>query len=184
MPAFADRDDPELLAAVARGDDAAFGVIYRRYLPVVLRWCLHETGNRELAADLSAEVFAASLTAASRYRPEQGTVIAWLLGIARNKLRESRRRKRVEDSSRRGVGLEPIDLNDADLERVEDLASLDGEIVERLAGLPEDQRVALVRRIVQERSYEEIAAELRCSEWVIRKRVSRGLKALRPEEER
>lgn len=33
-----------------------------------MRWCWRETGNRELAADLSAEVFAAALTAARRYR--------------------------------------------------------------------------------------------------------------------
>lgn len=82
------------MAAVARGDDQAFAVLYRRYLPVVLRWCLRETGNREAFADLSAEVFAASLTASRRYRPERGGVAGWLLGIARNKLRESRRQGR------------------------------------------------------------------------------------------
>jgi DNA-directed RNA polymerase specialized sigma24 family protein len=66
----------------------------------VLPWCLRETGNREIAADLSAEVFAAALISARRYRPGQGWVLAWLLGIARNELLESRRRTRVEDSAR------------------------------------------------------------------------------------
>jgi RNA polymerase sigma-70 factor (ECF subfamily) len=37
-----------------------------------------------------------------------------------------------------------------------------------------------VEIILDERSYPEIAAELRCSENVIRKRVSRGLARLRP----
>jgi len=108
MPEWADDDEASLLTAVAGGDATAFGVLYRRHLPVVLRWCLRETGNREVAADLSAEVFAAALISAHRYRAAQGSVLPWLLGIARNKLLESRRRKRVEDSARRRLRLEPV----------------------------------------------------------------------------
>jgi RNA polymerase sigma factor (sigma-70 family) len=165
------------------GDEAAFAAIYRRYLPLVLRWCWRETRNRELAADLSAEVFAAALTAARRYRPEQGTVAAWLLGIARNKLRESRKRGRIEDSARRRLGVEPAAITDMDLERVEELASVDQTILALVAGLPDEQRRALVGRVVEERSYEEIASELRCSQLAVRQRVSRGLRRLRSEME-
>jgi DNA-directed RNA polymerase specialized sigma24 family protein len=89
MSVWAEHDEESLVTAVAGGDAVAFGVLYRRHLPVVLRWCLRETGNREVAADLSAEVFAAALTSAHRYRAGQGAVLAWLLGIARNKLLES-----------------------------------------------------------------------------------------------
>jgi len=180
---MAERADADLVAAVARGDDAAFAALYRRYLPLVVRWCSRETGNRELAADLSAEVFAASLTAARRYRPERGSVPAWLLGIARNKLRESRRRGRVEDSARRRLGVQPAAITDADLERVDELVSVDAGILELVAELPADLREALLSRIVDERPYEEIAAELRCSELVVRQRVSRGLKTLRSQME-
>jgi RNA polymerase sigma factor (sigma-70 family) len=183
MTITGDREEAELLAAVGRGDDSAFAVIYRRYLPLVVRWCWRETGNRELAADLSAEVFAGALTAARRYRPDQGSVAAWLLGIDRNKLRESRRHGRVEAAARRRLGVAPVALTDADLQRVEELASLDEEILARVAGLPEDQRRALVSRIVDERSYEEIASELRCSELAVRQRVSRGLRTLRSQTE-
>ena len=45
--------------------------------------------------------------------------------------------------------------------------------------LPEDERDAVELRVVHEREYAEIAAELRCSELVVRKRVSRGLARLR-----
>jgi RNA polymerase sigma-70 factor (ECF subfamily) len=41
----------------------------------------------------------------------------------------------------------------------------------------------LLERVVAERPYAEIAAELRCSELVVRQRVSRGLKRLRSEME-
>ncbi len=183
MAEQAEDPDAALLAAVAARDDAAFTVLYRRYLPVVLRWCLRETGNREIAADLSAEVFAAALISARRYRREQGSVLAWLLGIGRNKLLESRRRKRVEDSARRRLHLEPVALNDADLDRVEELASLDEEILALAQALPEPLRQALSDRVIHDRSYEEIAAELRCSQSVVRQRVSRALKSLRSQME-
>jgi RNA polymerase sigma-70 factor (ECF subfamily) len=174
-----DQPDAQLVAAIIRGDDVAFASLYRRYLPLVLRWCWHETRNRELAGDLSAEVFAAALTAARRYHPEQGSVAAWLLGIARNKLRESRRRGRIEHGVRRRLGVSPATITDEDLERVEELASLDQNIMGLLVDLPKDLRQAVVSRIVEERSYEEIASELRCSKLVVRQRVSRGLRKLR-----
>ena len=171
------------MVAVAARDEVAFVTLYRRYLPAVLRWCLRETGNRELAADLSAEVFAAALISARRYRPEQGSVLAWLLGIAHNKLRESRRRKRVEDSARRRLHLEPLALSSSDLDRVEELASLDEDVLALILELPRPLREALEARVVEERPYEEIAAELRCSQSVVRQRVSRALKTLRSQME-
>jgi RNA polymerase sigma-70 factor (ECF subfamily) len=74
-------------------------------------------------------------------------------------------------------------LTDADLDRVDELASLDADILALVASLPEDQRDALMARVVAERSYEEIAEELRCSPSVVRQRVSRGLRTLRSEME-
>ncbi len=172
--------DAELVARVARGDRAAFGELYDRYLPLVLRWSLRETRNREIAADLAAETFAAALIASPRYRAAKGQVGTWLLGIARNKLRESRRHRRVEDSARRRIGLQPAELTDDDLERVEELVSLEGSgVVAMLDALPAALREAVAQRVIEERSYEEIATELSCSESVVRQRVSRGLRNLR-----
>jgi RNA polymerase sigma factor (sigma-70 family) len=174
-------EDAMLVARVARGDQAAFTAIYDRYLPLVLRWSLRETGNRELAADLAAETFAAALIASPRYRRGKGSVGTWLLGIARNKLRESRRRRRVENSARRRVGLEPAPFGEADFERVEELISLDDRVVGLLETMPQALREAVSLRVIEERSYEEIAGQLRCSESVVRQRVSRGLRTLRSE---
>jgi RNA polymerase sigma factor (sigma-70 family) len=174
-------EDARLVALVAKGDDSAFALLYRRYLPLVVRWSLRKTRNRELAADLASEVFAAALIASRRYDSEQGSVAAWLLGIAINKLRESERQRRVEDSARRKLGLDPIALNDDALERVEELASLETDVAGLVAGLPHDQREAVMQRVVAERPYEDIAGDLSCSPSVIRQRVSRGLKTLRSE---
>jgi len=179
MPEREHEQEARLLGEIARGDGVAFGVIYRRYLPIVVRWCWVQTGDRELAADLSAEVFAAALQSAARYRPEKGPPVAWLLGIARHKLLESRRRGRVESAARRRLGIGPVALGDEDLARVDELSSLDHTALSLLDQLPGEQRAAVLARVVEDRSYEELAGELRCSQSVVRKRVSRGLHTLR-----
>jgi DNA-directed RNA polymerase specialized sigma24 family protein len=46
-------------------------------------------------------------------------------------------------------------------------------------GLPNDERDAVTARVIDERAYSEIAVGMRCSELVVRKRVSRGLGRLR-----
>jgi RNA polymerase sigma factor (sigma-70 family) len=179
--------DVGLLRAVASGDAEAFSTFYRRYLPGVLRHLLRETGNREVAADLAAEVFAAVLLGARRFRPRgQDTASGWVRGITRNKLLESRRRGRVEARARRELGLEPELLDDHDLARVEELASMPA-VLELVDELPEAQRGAVRARVIDEREYEQIAREMDCSELVVRQRVSRGLAHLRErlsEEER
>ncbi len=175
-----ERTDGELLAAVAAGDAAAFGVFYRRHLPGVVAYLARETGDREASADLTAEVFAAVFLVARRFRARGGgSAFPWVRGIAQNKLRESRRRGRVEDRARRRLGLEPEVLDDADLARVDELASAGGGALELVDRLPERQRAAIRSRVLEERGYAEIARELRCSELVVRQQVSRGLRRLR-----
>jgi RNA polymerase sigma-70 factor (ECF subfamily) len=171
--------DAQLVRRIAAGDRAAFGEIYDRYLPLVLRWSLRETGNREVASDLAAETFAAALIASPRYRASKGAVGTWLLGIARNKLRESRRQHRIENSARRRVGLDQVELTDADLERIDELVSLEAGVIGLFDSLPPSLRDAVGQRVIEERSYEEIAKQLSCSESVVRQRVSRGLRSLR-----
>ncbi len=73
-----------------------------------------------------------------------------------------------------------FELSDADLERIEELLDPRLAAAEQLLdGLPVDQREAIRSRVVDERDYAEIAASVGLSEHIIRKRVSRGLIALR-----
>jgi RNA polymerase sigma-70 factor (ECF subfamily) len=170
--------DGDLLRATRTGDGVAFAIFYRRHLPRVVAFLLRETGDRETSADLAAEVFAV-LVSARRYRSRDGgSAWPWVRGIALNKLRESRRRGRVEDRARRRLALEPESLDDDDLTRVDELASGPG-VLALVDELPPRQRAAITARIVQEREYGEIAAQLECSEMVVRQQVSRGLTRLR-----
>ena len=83
----------------------------------------------------------------------------------------------MADAARVRLGMEPIALDDEQLERIVERGSTD--LREALARLPESQREAILRRVLGEQSYPEIAATVGCSEQVVRQRVSRGLAALR-----
>lgn len=176
--------DGELLAAT-RSRPEAFAAFYDRYETSVVGYFTRRTGDPEVASDLTAEVFAAALGAAHRYRPETPTAAGWLFTIARNTLAKSVRRGRVEAKARRRIGISAaVAFTSEELERVESAACADGWAIELLEQLPAEQRQAVRARILEERSYPDIAGELETSELVIRKRVSRGLSNLRAELEK
>ena len=174
MNASDSRTDGELLVATA-GDPEAFAVFYRRHVRGVLGFFRRRVSSAEVALDLTAETFAAALEASPRYELRPEPARGWLYGIAWNKLREAQRHGCAEDSARRALGMNPIVLTDEGIERLEAAAG----VAAMLELLPSDQRAAVQARVVEERSYEEIASELRCSESVVRQRVSRGIKAMR-----
>jgi RNA polymerase sigma-70 factor (ECF subfamily) len=176
---FIAASDGELLAA-SRSEPDAFAAFYDRYERSVVGYFVRRTGDPEIAADLTAEVFAAALGASSRYRPQTPSAAGWLFAIAHNKLINSLRRGRVEANARRRLGIrEPIEFAAEELEQVESAAGENGWVIELLERLPELQREAIRARIVDERPYPEIAGELQTSELVVRQRVSRGLAKLR-----
>jgi len=141
---------------------------------------MRETRDPEITADLAAEVFAAVIVGASRYRAQTETAAPWVIGIARNMLGASRRRGRVEARARRRLEMEPIVLDDGDLDATEALAATEARaVVELVASLPTGERQAVEAHVVRERSYSEIATELQMSEMVVRKRVRRGLGRVR-----
>jgi RNA polymerase sigma factor (sigma-70 family) len=174
-------EDGELLRRIAACDDEAFSSFYRAHLPSVVAFFNRRVGDSELAFDLAAETFAAVVVGAAKYEPT-GPAVGWLFGIARNKLRESLRRTRVEQSARLRLGMEPIMLEDADLARIGEVADIgEGALSRALEELSAVTRDALLARVVEEQEYEEIAAQLQCSEQVARQRVHRGLTRLRAE---
>ncbi|PTL55364.1 RNA polymerase sigma factor [Paraconexibacter algicola] len=164
-------------AVLLRGDARDFARFYRRHEDAVLSFFLRRTGSSELAADLTAETFARALEGRQRFDPALGDVGSWLFGIARNLLALSLKRGRVDDETRRRLQMEPLVLDDGALARIDELSET--AAIEALGELPEDQRRAVTGRVLQELSYDDLAEELRCSESVVRQRVSRGLRALR-----
>jgi RNA polymerase sigma factor (sigma-70 family) len=170
--------DADLLLA-ARTRSEPFGVFYERHVTSVLAFFRRRTSGPEEAFDLTAETFAAALASVARFQPGPEPPQAWLFAIARHKLSEALRSSRIQDEARRALAMQPIELDDEAVEILERAAS--APAVELLQMLGADQRDAIEARHLEERDYAEIAAQLRCSESVVRKRVSRGLAALHAE---
>jgi RNA polymerase sigma factor (sigma-70 family) len=169
-------DSDELLLA---GDDAAsFECFYVRHVDGLLAYFARRTRDAELAADLTAETFAALLAGRRRYRPELGPAAGWLYGIASKKLADAQRRGYAERRARRRLGMERIELSDEDIARIESLGEAEYATL-LVDDLAPEQRQAIVAHIVDERSYHDIATELDTSEAAVRKRVSRGLATVR-----
>ena len=175
------RSDAELLKATG-ADGRAFAAFYDRYEALIVGYFARRIADPEVVADLTAEVFASALGAAHRYRASRPTAANWLFTIAHNTLAKSVRRRRVEARARRRLGIrEAVAFATAELDHVTALGSDAAWSAELLARLPTDQAEAIRARVLHDRAYPEIAAELGTSELVIRKRVSRGLAALRTE---
>ena len=150
-----------------------FDEFYVRFRGPVLGFFARRVGEPEVAADLMAETFARALVRYRKAPPEVPE--AWLFTIARNLLIDSARRGRVEDSARRKLRLESLQLDDEDLQRIAQIAEAADLAQLVRAALSPAEYEALHARAVDEASYLEMAQRLRCSEAVARKRVSRAV---------
>ena len=148
--------DERLVAALRRGDEAAFEAIYDRHHRALLGFCRHMLGSHEEAEDALQRVF----VAAHRHLcdgTEHVNLKPWLYTIARNRCLSMLRARRetlalddVREPSADGLALAD------EVELGEELKDLLGDI----ARLPDDQRAALVLAELGDLSQQEIAAVL------------------------
>jgi RNA polymerase sigma factor (sigma-70 family) len=171
----------ELLVAASKRPEL-FVVLYDRVLSGLLAYFVRRTLDAQVAADLTAETLAEAYASRHRFRDRgRGSASAWLYTIAARQLARYLRRLRVETDARRRLGMQRIELVADDVERIEaliDFEHVGREVREAFDALRADQREALRLRVIEGRSYREMAAALGCSEEAARARVSRGLKRL------
>jgi RNA polymerase sigma factor (sigma-70 family) len=173
MSAVPDTDEALLLS----GDPEDFGRFYDRYVEALLAYFQRRLRDPEAAADLTAETFAAALAARRRFRPGPAPPTAWLFAIAQRKLADHRRRgsAQLRMCARLGIERVPVGAEDAELIRL-----LGEEVASQLVDeLPPEQRDAIRAHVLEDEDYGEIARRAAISEAAVRKRVSRGLGALR-----
>jgi RNA polymerase sigma factor (sigma-70 family) len=179
---FAGCSDTELIRT-APGDPAAFEELFERHSISLQRWLFEHTSDVGVSRELLAETFAQAWRSARRFRGEDdrsGT--AWLYGIANRLLLKHYRRSGVETAARRRLGMRADWDDDGGLDGI--VARLDANEVgvclrEAFEELTSEQQRAVGYRVVDELSYEDVAARLGVSAITARTRVFRGLQALR-----
>jgi RNA polymerase sigma-70 factor (ECF subfamily) len=173
--------DEHLLSASGAEADL-FVTFYDRVMPGLLAYFARRTFDAQIAADLTAETLAEAFASRRRFRPRgDGSASAWLYVIAARKLHRYVRRLRVDDAARRRLGMERIELAPDDVDRIETLIDFEHvgrEVRTAFATLRSDQREAVRLRVIEGRSYGDVARALGCSEQTARARVSRGLRRL------
>ena len=148
----------ELVARVRAGDEEAFRLIFDRYSRPVLSFIFDMVGDRALAEDLAQETFVRAYRGLSGLR-EETKLSTWLFAIAKNCAREQLRTRRRDEGNVQ-IDAEPaFELRDQGQTPSGALLDkeLNGVIQRALQKLDEDKRTVFTLKVLQQRSYEEIA---------------------------
>jgi RNA polymerase sigma-70 factor (ECF subfamily) len=168
-------DDEALLDLARHGDRDAFAAIVTRYQDDLYTMALRMLASPADAADVVQETFTRAFT---RIGTLHGTTLrAWLYRVAVNCARDLfRRRSRKPADPLEDAQGNVVDLPDPSLGP--EAGALQRERVaairDALQTLPEDYRIAVVLRDVNDLSYEEIADTLRIPVGTVKSRLSRA----------
>jgi RNA polymerase sigma-70 factor (ECF subfamily) len=185
-----DPSDGELLQSMLAGDEEALAALYRRRQGSVYRFALQMSGSPALAEDVTQEVFMALMRDGTSYDSARGPLNWFLLGIARNLVRQRLGRERFytsladdqEDQSSVS-GLQTVNDPLDELSRTETI-----EVVRKAVfSLPLRYREVVVLCELQELSYAEAAEVLGCAIGTVRSRLHRArallIEKMRPAQE-
>lgn len=146
----------------------------RRHYREIYRYVRRRSRSDPDAEDVTQDVFADAARALATFQPGEGPPIAWLYAVARRRLIDQARRhaRRHEVSGEPALEL----VADPPAEYGPDVAEALRSGIERL---PRLQQEVVLMKLVQGRSFAEIASALDAGEGACRMRFLRGLEQLR-----
>jgi RNA polymerase sigma-70 factor, ECF subfamily len=160
-----------LLVEAAQKDPSKFAGLYENNFQRVYAFVARRVHERQVAEDLTADVFHKALAHLPSFDWRGVPFAAWLLRIAANVVNDqwkrSAREELVEDP--------PEATNEVTVEEVERRARL----FRMVEDLPPDQRRVIAMRFAEGKTIREIARELGRSEGAIKQLQFRGLETLR-----
>ncbi len=164
---YGEKTDKELVRLSRRGDERAARELVHRFERPVFSIVYRMVRDRELAEDLSQDVFVRTFNNLDRY-DRSYRFSSWLFKIAYNLTVDHLRKRGLPTISMHGAPdaltperQEATSLRlESDEEAPDDrlvAKELAGELEEAIAGLREDYRTAILLRHVEGRPYEEIS---------------------------
>jgi RNA polymerase sigma-70 factor, ECF subfamily len=169
-------DNDADLAAMARQEPEAFGILYDRYCDQVFRMVYHRLGDRADAEDVTAEVFMKALRAIDGYKPSRAPFWGWLHRIAANAVVDHVRARKAT------VSLDVV------ADAVDTRPGVEHQVMRRLesdrawqavAGLCPAQRTAVTLRLGRDLPIAVIAGRMDRTEGAVKLLLNRGLTNLR-----
>jgi RNA polymerase sigma-70 factor, ECF subfamily len=175
-------EPPHSALARSRRDPEAFSAFYAEEAPRMVVFFARRVLDPETALDLTAETFAAAFVSRRSFRGrEQRQARAWLRTIAERQLAGYLKKGYADRAMRRRLGIERPAASNEELQRVDELAALEGlraAVARELQDLPDGERDAVRLRVVDELEFDEVARRLTITEAAARQRVSRALRRL------
>lgn len=177
--AHRDPDLSELLCAVARGDQEAFGRLYDAVSGPVLGLVTGVLRDPAQSEEVAQEVMVEMWRTAARFRPDRGSAMTWVLTLAhRRAVDRVRSASAAADREHRAALLERTPAFDDVTEQVE--ARLEREQVRRcLRTLTELQRQSVTLAYYRGLTYREVAELLSLPLGTVKTRLRDGLIRLR-----
>ncbi|MDP2695654.1 MAG: RNA polymerase sigma factor [bacterium] len=170
-------EEDNLIQLSKDGDAGSFGELYSHYLPQIYRFVVLKVSQRQLAEDLTHEVFMSAWQNIGRYASQGFPFSSWLYQIARNRVIDHYRTQKHHSS---------IDDIDEDVFRTHgfDELKLDNEldikkIRQAMKHISPEQQDVILMKFVEDLSHQEIAAALDKSEGAIRLLQHRGINKLK-----
>jgi RNA polymerase sigma-70 factor (ECF subfamily) len=170
--------DAALVIAVGRSDEAALAELYQRHGSAVLRLAERVLRVRELAEDVTQEVFVRLWNEPDRFDPERGSLRSFLLAQAHRRAvdvvrSETSRRRREERDGRGSV------VDDGGFDRAVWDLTVAEHVKVALERLPEREREAIALAYFDGLTYREVATTLAQPEGTVKSRIRSGLRNLR-----
>jgi len=165
-----------LVARSKAGDADAFGAIYDRFQPEIVRYLTYRTRSAEVAEDLAQQVFLKAWQAIPRFEDRGVPFKAWLYRMAHNQMVDYFRTRRPT------TDLEGVELpEEAEAEQRVLVRETNDRLRDAMDRLSEDHREVLTLRFLLEKSAREAGEVMGRKEVTIRGLQMRALQALRRE---
>jgi RNA polymerase sigma factor (sigma-70 family) len=168
--------DDELAGRLRAGDQAALRVAYERHGAAVLYLAQRLLGNRADAEDVTQVTFVAAWNGRDSFDPQRGTMLGWLLGIARRKAVD-----RLRSAARDEKKAETVRAQPAPVQAVETPESIVDRLVvaDELDRLPAEQRRTLELAFFDDLTHPQIAAVTGLPLGTVKSHIRRGMANLR-----
>ncbi|MFG2331769.1 sigma-70 family RNA polymerase sigma factor [Streptomyces sp. NPDC048604] len=174
---IAEPTDAEIGVGLADGDERCLELAYRRWGRLVYCLASRTIGDPSEAEDVTQQVFLAAWRGRGGYRPDRGSVGAWLVGIARYKIADalSDRTRRLELAAAAAAGLRPLPAAGGDPDRLLDRVVVTSE----LGRLPRVQREVLALAYFGDLTQMQIAQRTGLPLGTVKTHCRRGLRSMR-----
>lgn len=174
-----DTDEQTLLARVGQRDEQALGILYERYSSSVFNLASYVLRNREMAEEITQDVFVLIWRKPEQWNASLGLFSSWILSVTRHIAIDRLRSELRQVNSSSGV---PIDEVADQLEAVTGASvQLDDiqYLSELLGELPVEQKQVLFLAFFQTLTHDEIAARMQVPVGTVKSRLRLALSKLR-----